>query len=364
MKISRLTAESFRRFEQVMFEPHPHLTVLHGANASGKTSLLEAIYFASRANSFRARRVEELIREQGNTSRVCLSICSDDQQPPTNWVTAIQYGEVSIRRQTESTTRRELAQAIPVVLVDRQVHRVFEEGPVYRRRYIDWGLFYVEQNFFNLWRRHERVLRQRNQSLKQRVPRGEVEAWNPEFIATAEALHKLRQQHVLALEKKVQLWIAELLEAEHFMFSFSAGWNEQLGLQAVLSEGYEGDRKMGFTHAGPQRAELRVRFKNREARTHVSRGQQKMLAVAMTLAQAELVAETLGQAPILLLDDLEAELSLSWQRRLVAALIKYPGQSLVTSLEWQDALLPLGSNPNNYAVFHVEHGHVSPHASM
>jgi DNA replication and repair protein RecF len=134
-------------------------------------------------------------------------------------------------------------------------------------------------------------------------------------------------------------------------------------LESVLAEGYEGDRKMGFTHAGPHRAELRVRFEQRDARAFVSRGQQKLLAVAMALAQAELVAEITGQAPILLLDDLEAELATEWQQRLLKALLQYPGQSLVTSLEWRDDLLGAGTRHGDHAVFHVEQGQVVPRAT-
>lgn len=359
MKIIRLVADSFRRFEHADFQPHPQLTVLHGANASGKTSLLEAAYFGARATSFRARRLDEVVLENRRAASVSLWTANAAEIPALQWTTAIQSGEVAIRRLTAASNRRELAQAIPVVLVDRQLHRVFEEGPVYRRRYLDWGLFYVEPSFFGLWRRHERALRQRNQALRLRAPKAEIEVWNAEFITTAEALNCLRQAHVKALEVSAKRWVAELLHVEHFGFILSSGWNEQRGLSAVLAEGFEGDRKMGFTHAGPHRAELRVRFEEREARAFVSRGQQKLLAVAMALAQAQLVAEKTGNAPIILLDDLEAELATEWQKRLLSALLQYPGQSLVTSLEWRDSLLPPGTNRNNYAVFHVEHGHVT-----
>lgn len=361
MRITRLAAESFRRFERVSFEPHPHLTVLHGANASGKTSLLEAIYLGARASSFRARRLDEVILEGAEKKLLAsasLWISDEAESPSTRWTVAIQRGEVGIRRLTEASNRRELAQAIPVVLVDRQLHRVFEEGPVYRRRYLDWGLFYVEPSFFELWRRHERALRQRNQALRTHAPRAEVEVWNPEFIATGEALHRLRLKHTQQLEHAATSWVSDLLQTRQFGFQISSGWNDSLGLASALAEGYEGDRKMGYTHAGPHRAELRVRFEQREARAFVSRGQQKLLAVAMALAQAQLVAETTGVAPIVLLDDLEAELATEWQQRLVAALLRYPGQSLVTSLEWRDALAAPASR-KDYAVFHVEHGQVS-----
>lgn len=354
MKITRVAAERFRRFERVSLSPHSRLTVLHGANASGKTSLLEAAYFGARAASFRARRLSEIVQEGQAAARVALAVQEDPQSPSTQWNTAIVGGDIEIRRMDESSHRRALAQALPVVLVDRQLHRVFEEGPVYRRRYLDWGLFYVEPSFIGLWQRHERALRQRNQALRQRAPRAEIEVWNPEFVATANALHQLRMRHVTALEVIAKRWVEELLGTTAFDFHLTAGWNESVGLELALTQGEEGDRKAGFTHAGPHRAELKVRFEQREARAFVSRGQQKLLAVAMALAQAELVQDKTGRTPAILLDDLEAELSLDWQCRLLKALLQYPGQSLVTSLEWRDVLLPTGTSHDDYAVFHVE----------
>jgi DNA replication and repair protein RecF len=157
--------------------------------------------------------------------------------------------------------------------------------------------------------------------------------------------------------------VLALLETDQFSFQLTAGWNEAAGLATSLADGWDGDRKMGFTHAGPHRAELKVRFEQREARAFVSRGQQKLLAVAMALAQAELVHQTTGKAPALLLDDLEAELATDWQQRLLKALLQYPGQSLVTSLEWRVDLLPAGTKSGDYAVFHVEQGQVTPRAS-
>jgi DNA replication and repair protein RecF len=360
MRITRVAAESLRRFEQFRFDPHPGINILHGANAAGKTSVLEAVYLASRASSFRARRLEELIREGQTLARVQVALAEDGPGlvPPTSWSVAVQRGEVQVRRFAEVSSRKELAEAAPVALVDRQLHRVFEEGPVYRRRYLDWGLFYVEQSFFPLWRRYERALRQRNQALRQRLSPGQIAAWDPELVSAGEALQDLRREHLAVLEKEVQLWLGRLLGTDRIALQLAAGWDESLGLQSAISQGLSGDRKMGFTHAGPHRAELKLRFEQRDARSFVSRGQQKLLAVAMILAQASLVARARESSPVILLDDLEAELSQEWQKRLLATLAQYAGQSMVTSLEWRVGLMPVGNASTAYRVFHVEHGNL------
>lgn len=361
MRIVRVAAESLRRFEQFRLDPHPRINILHGANAAGKTSVLEAVYLATRASSFRARRLEELIREGQSLARVQLALAEDTNtgSPPTPWSVLVQRGEVQVRRLTELSNRKDLAEAAPVALVDRQLHRVFEEGPVYRRRYLDWGLFYVEQSFFSLWRRYERALRQRNQALRQRLSPSQIAAWDPELVSAGEALQRIRRAHLEVLESEVKLWLERMLDTDRISLHLVAGWDESLDLQSAINQGLAGDRKMGFTHAGPHRAELRLRFQERDARSFVSRGQQKLLAVAMILAQASLVARVRQNNPVILLDDLEAELSLEWQRRLLAALAQYPGQSMVTSLEWRVGLMPAGNASTAYRVFHVEHGNLS-----
>lgn len=357
MRITQVAAESLRSFERLRFEPHSHINIFHGANAAGKTTVLEAVYFGARAGSFRARRLDEVIRERASSTRVSLWVRGDESPaPPVPWSVSCRRGEAQIQRFDESSNRRELAEAIPVALVDRQLHRVFEEGPVYRRRYLDWGLFYVEPSFFGLWRRYERALRQRNQALRQKLGAQQIQAWEPELVATGEALHRLRREHLAILEQEARVWLLAMLGTERFNLQLVAGWEESISLQKALEAGFEGDRKMGFTHAGPHRAELRLRFEGHEARSFVSRGQQKMLSVAMVLAQASLVAKHRQQYPVILLDDLEAELSQDWQNRLLAALKNYPGQSLVTSLEWRVAPGVAGLSPSDYRLFHVEQG--------
>lgn len=359
MTIRQVSADALRHFEKLRLDPHPHINILRGENATGKTTVLEAVYLGARAASFRSRRLDESIREGQAAARVVLSVSPDCSQPPVHWQVNWKKGEAAIRRLGVASNRKELAIAIPVALVDRQLHRVFEDGPIYRRRYLDWGLFYVEPSFFELWRRYERALRQRNQALRSHASAAAVQAWNPELILTGTLLLQLRQQHAQALEDAAKIWLADLLEVDQFRLQLVAGWDEKQGLEAALAQGLAADRKTGYTHAGPHRAELRLRFEGREARSFVSRGQQKMLAVAMVLAQAGLVAKVRGQAPTILLDDLEAELATSWQRRVLAALHRYPGQSLITSLEWRAELAPPGATPDDYSVFHVEHGHVT-----
>lgn len=361
MRIERLRVSCLRRFAQAEIALSPRLNVIAGANAAGKTSLLEAVYICCRGQSFRARKLEEAIQEQQAAASVVLQIRERSDSVPVSWTAGFRRGELLVQRLSQPATRREQALALPLVLVDRQLHKVFEDAPVYRRRYLDWGLFYVEQSFYEHWRRYERALSQRNAGLRSRASDAAIQVWDRELANSGEALHQLRKVHTQQLQTQARIWSGRLLGSDRFSLELRPGWDETQPLAEHLAEHLARDRQLGYTVSGPHRAELRVRYEEHDARSFVSRGQQKMLAVAMALAQAALVAESIGEYPLFLLDDIEAELSLDWQQKLVAALLEYPGQSLATSLEWRDALAPEGAVPQrDFAVFHVEHGQVSP----
>lgn len=361
MRIEHLRITRLRRLTEGECRPHPRLSVFAGPNAAGKTTVLEAIFIACRGQSFRARKLEEAIQQPQATASVVMQVQELAGSASVGWSAGFQRGELLVQRLGQPVTRREQAQALPVVLVDRQLHRVFEDAPLYRRRYLDWGLFYVEQDFFHHWRRYERALEQRNAGLRTGAANAAIEAWDTELAIHGTALHGLRLAHSTALQGQARHWLGLLLGTDRFTLELRAGWEQPQPLADYLAENLARDRRLGFTVGGPHRAELRVRFEDQEARSFVSRGQQKLLAVAMALAQASLVAEVTGQEPVFLLDDIEAELSLDWQARLVSTLLQYPGQSLVSSLEWKANLAPAGAVLNrDYGLFHVEHGTLIP----
>ena len=361
MRIDHLRITQLRRFGEAACVLHPRLTVFAGANAAGKTTVLEALFIACRGQSFRARKLEEAIQQPHSTASVVLQVEELAGSAAVQWSAGFQRGEVLVQRLGQPVTRREQAQALPLVLVDRQLHKVFEDAPIYRRRYVDWGLFYVEQSFFEHWRRYERALSQRNAGFRTGASTAAIQAWDVELAQHGSALHALRLAHTEALQTQARIWLGRLLGTERFSLELRAGWEQSQPLAEYLAGNLARDRQLGYTVGGPHRAELRVRFEEQEARSFVSRGQQKMLAVAMALAQASLVAEATGQHPVFLLDDIEAELSLDWQARLVSTLLQYPGQSLVSSLEWRAELAPAGAVPNqDYSLFHVEHGALIP----
>ncbi len=352
MHLSRLQGENFRLFEQFELSPNPGLNLILGANASGKTSLLEAVYSMGRGSGFRGPPAESC----GHASSQWLihgRVSSGDSPESALGVAWTPEGLRFRVDQTDATTL-ELVRRFPVQILEPDSHRLLEDGPTYRRRYLDWGVFHVEHRFYPAWRRYQRALKQRNHGLKSAKTRSEIEAWNTELAMAGEAVHGFRTAQLELLRERLGGEIQRLLGPEEWTLELARGWPADKPLAEALSEHYEHDRRHGKTGSGPHRAELKLKMAGRGVKHHVSRGQQKLLIAALLLSQARLIAERGGTPPALLVDDFPAELGQPFQTALLAALTDYPGQVFLSSIERTEALKSVPES----AVFHVEHGRV------
>ena len=337
------------------------MNLLLGANAAGKTTLLEAIYALGRAKSFRGAAAEQA-GSAGHHWRLHGRLAAA-AGPPLAVALKWDPKGIDLRLDQAAAGVQDLVSRIAVQVLEPDSHRLLEDGPVYRRRYLDWGVFHVEHRFYPAWRRYQRALKQRNQALRAGAGRAEVEAWNAELIVSGGEVQETREAHLDHLRTGLGATIEALLGRLDWSLDLSRGWTAGKSLEQALAEHYEQDCRAGKTVAGPHRAELRLKLAGRSAKRQVSRGQQKLLIAALLLAQARLVQERAGLSPVLLVDDFPAELGAPFQQALIGALLAYPGQCFVTSIERTAALEAVtesrGENGAKNAVFHVEHGSVS-----
>jgi DNA replication and repair protein RecF len=354
MSLERLAIEDFRCVERAELDFDARCNLITGENASGKTSLLEAIFFLGRGRSFRSTRSDVLIRtgtEQfgliGRTFRHGVS------QPLGMRVTGKGIEARFAGRPVGGLA--ELATLLPVQAIDPEVHRLVDGGPQERRRYLDWGVFHVEPGFVEHWRRYQRALRQRNAALRAGQSSTLVRAWDPELIEAGEEVASHRKRYVTGLRAAVRSAGQRLLQAE-VEIGLHQGWAVERSLGEALEHSCARDRERGMTQAGPHRADLSVRISGQPARDRVSRGQQKLLAAAMLLGQLEHDAASGSSVAALLVDDPAAELDAPNLERLLAEILNLPAQLFITALDPRNPILeslPAGRR------FHVEHGSVS-----
>jgi DNA replication and repair protein RecF len=350
MSLAELRLEDLRCLPAAQLALHPRLNLITGHNGSGKTSLLEAIYLLGRGRSFRSRHTEQLIRHTAPRLRVYGRVESPQNLSHSIGLSCSRQGGVDARIDGRAVVSlAQLSELFPVQAIDPGIHRLVEEGPVQRRRWLDWAVFHVEPDFVRHWQGYSRALRQRNAALKCGA---DPTLWDGELVRLGELLTASRSRLIEALQP---YWSTALrdLDAVPANLGFFQGWTREQPLATALVAHIIRDRERGGTIYGPHRFDVLLRLDGRPARELVSRGQQKLLGAAMALTMSRYVAAAAGQAPTLLLDDPAAELDRAHTEALLAAVASIGGQLVVTALRPEDT--PLGT-PDQ--VFHVEHKEV------
>lgn len=352
MPISLFTARNFRCLQNIELPAHPKYNLIYGSNASGKTSVLEALAYLGRGKSFRGANTSDLIRHGEQEFVLFGEVAAGDRLAKVG-VRNSQAGlEVRIDGDNDDGAAA-LAGALPLQIIDPDVHNLVAGAPDQRRRYLDWIAFHVEHDYLGAWRRFRRVLKQRNAALRSGASAVTMDGWNAEFVELADRLDAGRR---LALEVTSDglLELGEDLVGSEVRFEYQVGWNEEKGLLAALEDRTERDSAQGSTHDGPHRADLKLIYDARRARKLVSRGQQKLLASAMILAAAQTAQTALERPLLLLLDDPAAELDGDSLARLMRCVVALGAQIIATSLEPTVELFPEAAR-----VFHVEHGELT-----
>ncbi len=355
MSLLSLNISNLRILAEASIEPSLGLNLIYGENASGKTSILEGIHLLATARSFRSANLADIRRYGEQNVRVTAKVTS--AAGDSAFIGIEKSADVlNMRAAGEKLTRvSALAAWLPVQIIHPDSHQLVSGGPKLRRQFLDWGVFHVEHAFIQVWRRYDQALKQRNAALKAQSPNKAVMAWDKTLNEAADAIHTLRLKYVEAL-LEVFPGFTQAISGEHgFQLGYQAGWDTSQPLSTLLLENLAKDRQRGFTSVGPHRADLVFRMDERRAKPQVSRGQQKMLVMALSLAQAELFSQQTGRSCVILLDDLAAELDNVHRGKLLAILQKMALQVFITAVSkealdistWQDA-----------KVFHVEHGQV------
>lgn len=373
MYLRQLDVHGLRNLQSVKLSPGPRINTICGPNGSGKTSLLEAIYLLGRGRSFRTRTLKSVINTQTDACTVFGLVCREE---------AIAGGEGGQRRDVPVGVSRNrsgafhfkldgervyassaLAQTLPLLLLNNDSFQLLEGGPQGRRQYLDWGVFHVEHDFKELWRRLARCLQHRNSLLRHdRIDPAEMALWDAQFIELSERITAQRKQYLDALAPLISRVLQRLSPVENLHFRFYCGWDERLSLAEVLVKDRRRDQQARVTHHGPHRADLKILCGDHPAAEVLSRGQSKALVTAMLLAQGLFYFEATGRTCVYLLDDLPAELDKVHRHAVASFLGEMQAQAFITGTD-EAELLSLwpqrGDGEVGKTMFHVEQGVVS-----
>lgn len=350
MPLRVFKASDFRCLQSLSVELDPHFNVISGPNAAGKTSILEAMGYLGRGKSFRGASPDRLVRH-GTAEFVLFGETSADDGRGRKIGVRNGRGGLEISVDGESSGgAAALAEALPLQVIDPDVHDLVAGGPESRRRFLDWLGFHVEPGYLAVWRRFRRALRQRNAALKMPGGAGDLDSWDAELVAAAAPLQALRDGVVEAVAPSIEDRAGSLLGAAVGVV-LRRGWRDDTELAQALGTARDRDLQQGSTGVGPHRADLALQIDERQARKLVSRGQQKLLACSLILASVDHVQSVLGRPMLLLLDDPAAELDAGKLAALTAAVEGLGCQVVATALDPERRLFHSQSKR-----FHVEHG--------
>jgi DNA replication and repair protein RecF len=358
MRLRSLRIENFRCFAAAELELGAGPNLLLGPNGAGKTSLLEAAFVLSYGRSFRRGGREALLRQGADGFRIVARIEAAEGQSRRLGLERDRAGWRA-RIDGEPVARlSDLFAACAVCCFEPGSHELVGGPAEGRRALVDWGLFHVEPGYIMQWRRYQRALRQRNAVLRAARPEAELLPWDEELTATALPLSHSRREYLDALRPHFGAALLSLLpEAGRCELLFRAGHvgSDREAFLAELREARGEDRQRGSTRRGPHRADWTPRFERIAEVTHLSRGQEKLVALALVLGQAALHRARVGSWPIVLLDDLASELDPEHQTWTVAHLTHQGIQVLATGAELTPSLAAWAATAR---VFHVEQGQV------
>jgi DNA replication and repair protein RecF len=351
LTLRRVRITALRCLRDVELTLDPRRSYVYGPNGAGKTSILEALFLLSRGRSFRTRQIRRLVQHGADA----LTVYGEIESEQGTKRLGVSYHDGRLDKHVggePAGSTAALAALLPVHILDPSIHQLVEGGPSERRRFLDWGVFHVEHDYLPAWKKYRRILSQRNAALKRRAGPAELRPWTDALISAAAAVDAARRRYVTELSPRASACAAVLL-GRSLELRYRPGWRDGTPFADALAAAEPRDRQLGTTEVGPHRADLVLELDSQRVEDEASRGQQKLTAAALVLAQVAIGGRPGSPPNVLLVDDPAAELDSAALERLLGLLAETPAQLVLTGL----SATQLAPQPG-FPVFHVERGEV------
>jgi DNA replication and repair protein RecF len=350
MYIEELGVSNVRNLSNVTVKAEPGINFFFGENAAGKTAILEAIHLVSRTKSFRNPRIKDILQYGEDVLTVTTALIDGDKRIVTGLKknkseTHLKYDGVRVAKASEQ------ARNIPLFVITSESHKILNGNPKERRHWLDWAMFHVEPNYMETWQQYYLALRHRNALLRQRAKEKEFEVWEEIMVKTAKNLADSREKYIKNVKKRIN-------KAETFPFS-SVEIKEkkytEKSLSNYLAQERKTDLEAGYTRSGPHRTDIIFYVDGQIASKALSRGQAKLFLIFLISAQAIEFIDKNNRDPVLLVDDIAAELDTSSLNKALHRLSSLKLQIFINSVHQRTA----ESISDEITMFHVERGKVA-----
>ncbi|WP_317855069.1 DNA replication/repair protein RecF [Chakrabartyella piscis] len=355
MNIKELSLQNFRNLGELQLRPTAGVNVFYGNNAQGKTNLLESLYFCGTGRSMRTKNDSQLIAFGKEDSHIRLQLSTQNRSERI---------DVHLKRDTKKgiainglPIRKlgDLFGTMYTVIFSPEDLSLVKDGPTERRRFLDMEICQISKVYYYDLQQYYRILKQRNHLLKeiQKKPalKEQLFIWDEQLVDYGERIISAREVFLTRLDEIAANKTNELTGgSDSLKIRYQKNCN--IGeFQEKLKRNMDRDIYLGNTQSGPHKDDILFTISDKEVKLFGSQGQQRTTALAVKLAEIDLIQEETGESPILLLDDVLSELDEHRQRYLLESIAGL--QSFITCTGVEDSIRQYTHEDN---LFYVEDG--------
>ncbi len=357
MHIKQLKISNFRCYDYIELSFDQRINIFYGDNGSGKTSVLEAIYYLSTGKSFRSKRNKNLVKHGCDGLALFAAFVDQENNPHELGATLSKLMKKKVKlNQQHIKTQSDVAHVLPVVSIDPDSYLFLDKPPQYRRSFFDWLVFHVKPSYLETWSKVSRCHKHLNALYKEKKL-NDLDYWEDQYVKFASQLTLMReeifQQLKLSVQHKIKLFMPDL---DSFVVSFRQGWGKDKTLVEQLESEREKNLLYGNLNSGTHKMDIKSTVKQQAAHENLSRGQKKIISSIFYLSYIELLTQYLGVHPILCLDDMDAELDATKTAVFSEFIQNSHNQIFLTTVE-KDKLTP---TLKKATVFHVKQNQIKP----
>ena len=369
MRINNIVLQNFRNYSNLELEFNEHRNIIVGENAQGKTNLIEAVYLAAFAKSFRTNNAGDMVKFGEERGHINVEINSEDIDKNID-ITILANGRKMIKKDGKVVRRTaDLLNNIVVIIFSPDDLRIIKDSPDRRRAYINRELSQIRPKYYDVLKSYSDVLKQKNSLIKGLSNSANSRTYNDDMMDVYD--HQLADYGYELIRYRREFVDMLSEEAGEIMSAISGGREELRieykstcdyisgpeGRELLYKQFYHNRQKdiyAGFATLGPHRDDLEFFINGTDAKKYGSQGQQRTIALSLKLAEIRIAKQVLDEYPVLLLDDVLSELDLDRQRFLVNQIDDV--QLFITSAELNEEVI---ATLQGGTLFKVEEGTIT-----
>jgi DNA replication and repair protein RecF len=267
------------------------------------------------------------------------------------------YTKLNIKIDGDVVKKRSiLVKKTPASIINADSFQLITGSPSLRRSFIDWCLFHVEHEYAGYFAQAKHALKQRNSILKSRKDINLVDYWDKHLIEPSIVICELRKKYSIIISSMLNLELNDLLGEVKLDIEYDQGWPIDLQLEESMKASRNRDIKLGFTHCGIHRDNIKLSTNGLPVTDVLSRGQLKRICIALHIVRLKIVKSLTNKSIILLVDDISSELDVKSQTLAFKYLLELGVQLFITNISNE---VPKALQNKEFKMFHVEHGIIS-----